>query len=148
MVNFSRDDLAREIIADLSVNLRRRCIRLNDCPPIKITADREKIEQELGNLIGNALKYSIGDEPVVITCFAEDGRVVVRVDDNGIGISDEDKLHLFNRFFRSENPNSRTISGFGIGLYVSAEIVRLHGGNIDVDSRIGRGSSFVVRLPT
>ncbi|HZX58895.1 MAG TPA: ATP-binding protein, partial [Mucilaginibacter sp.] len=66
---------------------------------------------------------------------------------HGIGISDEDKLYLFERFFRSENPNSREISGFGIGLYVSAEIVRLHGGTIGVDSEIGKGSSFWFELP-
>ncbi len=144
---FLLDELVREIIADLSVNLKKRQIRLNNCPPIKINADREKIEQVLGNLIGNALKYSVGDEPVMLTCSQKGGHVRVRVDDHGIGISDEDKLYLFERFFRSENPDSRTISGFGIGLYVSAEIVRLHGGNIGVDSEIGKGSSFWFELP-
>jgi len=144
---FLLDELVREIIADLSVNLKKRQIKLNNCAPIKINADREKIEQVLGNLIGNALKYSVGDEPVVLNCSSENGLVRVRVDDHGIGISDEDKLYLFERFFRSENPDSRTISGFGIGLYVSAEIVRLHGGNIGVDSEIGKGSSFWFELP-
>jgi signal transduction histidine kinase len=72
---------------------------------------------------------------------------MVQVEDRGIGVSNEDKLHLFDRFFRSENPDSRTISGFGIGLYVSAEIVRLHGGNIGVESEIGKGSSFWFDLP-
>ena len=144
---FFMDDLVREIIADLTVNRKRQQVRLNNCPPIKIYADREKIEQVLGNLIGNALKYSIGDEPVIITCSNVDNRVMVRVDDRGIGVSNEDKLHLFDRFFRSENPDSRTISGFGIGLYVSAEIVRLHGGNIGVESEIGKGSSFWFDVP-
>ena len=144
---FLLDELIREIIADLSVNLRRRQLILNDCPPIIVNADREKIEQVLGNLIGNALKYSIGNEPVIISCGKDGRRVLVRIDDHGIGISNEDKLHLFNRFFRSENPESRTISGFGIGLYVSAEIVRMHGGNIGVDSEIGQGSSFWFDLP-
>jgi two-component system, OmpR family, sensor histidine kinase VicK len=144
---FFLDDLVREIIADLSVNLKKRQIKLNKCAPIKINADKEKIEQVLGNLIGNALKYSVGGEPVVISCSHENGHVQVRIDDHGIGISDEDKLYLFERFFRSENPNSKDISGFGIGLYVSAEIVRLHGGNIGVDSEIGKGSSFWFELP-
>ena len=83
----------------------------------------------------------------MLNCSNENGIVRVRVDDHGIGISDEDKLYLFERFFRSENPNSREISGFGIGLYVSAEIVRMHGGNIGVDSEIGKGSSFWFELP-
>jgi two-component system sensor histidine kinase VicK len=144
---FFLDELIREIIADLSVDLRRQQITLNDCPPIKVNADREKIEQVLGNLIGNALKYSTGHEPVVLTCFKEENRIIVRVDDRGPGISSEDKLHLFDRFFRSENANSRSIAGFGIGLYVSAAIVKLHGGDIGADSEIGQGSSFWFDLP-
>ncbi len=144
---FFLDDLIREIIADLSVDLRRKQITLNDCPPIKVNADREKIEQVLGNLIGNALKYSGGDEPVVLTCNKEENRIVVRVDDHGPGISSDDQLHLFDRFFRSENSSSRSIAGFGIGLYVSAAIVKLHGGNIGADSEIGQGSSFWFDLP-
>jgi PAS domain S-box-containing protein len=144
---FLLDVLIREIITDLSVNARRNRLRLNDCPPVKISADREKIEQVLANLIGNALKYSTGTDPVTISCSRAGGRVTVRIDDFGIGISNEDKEHLFDRFFRSANPNSRAVSGFGIGLYVSAEIVRLHGGHIGVDSEIGRGSSFWFDLP-
>lgn len=144
---FLLDELIREIIADLSVNSRRHRLRLNDCPPVRVSADREKIEQVLANLIGNALKYSTGTDPVIISCSQADGRATVRIDDHGIGISPEDKQHLFDRFFRSANPNSRIVSGFGIGLYVSAEIVRLHGGNIGVDSEIGQGSSFWFDLP-
>jgi PAS domain S-box-containing protein len=117
---FFLDELVREIIADLSVNLKRRQIRLNACEPIKISADREKIEQVLVNLIGNSLKYSVGDEPVVLNCSIDGDHVRVRIDDHGIGISDEDKLYLFERFFRSENLNSRTISGFWFELPVMA----------------------------
>ena len=144
---FFLDALVREIIADLSVNARRNRLKLNECTPIKISADREKIEQVLANLIGNALKYSTGNDPVTISCSQANGRVTIRIDDHGIGISNEDKQHLFDRFFRSANPNSRAVSGFGIGLYVSAEIVRLHGGHIGVDSEIGKGSSFWFDLP-
>jgi PAS domain S-box-containing protein len=144
---FLLDDLIREIITDLSVSTRRNRLRFIDCPPLRISADREKIEQVLANLIGNALKYSDGNEPVTVRCSTAKGRVSVRVDDQGIGISSEDKAHLFDRFFRSADPNSRGISGFGIGLYVSAEIVRLHGGNIGVDSEMGKGSSFWFDLP-
>ncbi|HTI60082.1 sensor histidine kinase [Mucilaginibacter sp.] len=144
---FLLDELIREVIADLSVNNRKQPISLNDALPVKINADREKIAQVLANLIGNAVKYSIGEKPVTLHCRREHGRVLVRIDDHGIGISDEDKVHLFDRFYRSGNPNTRTVSGFGIGLYVSAEIVKLHGGTIGVDSEIGKGSSFWFDLP-
>ena len=144
---FFLDDLIRDVIADLTVNLKDRNVMLNHCPHLKINADREKIEQVLVNLIGNAIKYSIGNEPIILICYEEDRRALVRVEDRGIGISDADKLHLFDRFYRAENPNTRTVSGFGIGLYLSAEIVRLHGGKIGVDSEIGKGSSFWFNLP-
>ncbi|MBS1502010.1 MAG: HAMP domain-containing histidine kinase, partial [Bacteroidetes bacterium] len=144
---FLLDDLVREIVTDLSVNARRNRLRFIDCPPLRVRADREKIEQVLANLIGNALKYSDGDEPVTISGTKADGRVTISVSDQGIGISEKDKKRLFDRFYRSEDLNSRGVSGFGIGLYVAAEIVRLHGGNIGVDSEIGQGSRFWFDLP-
>ncbi|MBS1530776.1 MAG: PAS domain-containing protein [Bacteroidetes bacterium] len=144
---FLLDDLIREIITDLSVNTRRKRLRFSDCPPLRVSADREKIEQVLANLIGNALKYSTGDEPVIISGTRTAGRVIISVNDQGIGINDKDKKHLFDRFYRSEDPNSRGVTGFGIGLYVSAEIIRLHGGDIGVDSEIGQGSRFWFDLP-
>jgi two-component system sensor histidine kinase VicK len=144
---FLLDELIREVIADISVNNRKQQISLTDSLPVKINADRAKIAQVLANLIGNAVKYSVGDKPVTLHCRREHGRALVRIDDHGIGISDEDKQHLFDRFYRSGNPNTRTISGFGIGLYVSSEIVKLHGGTIGVDSEIGKGSSFWFDLP-
>jgi len=144
---FLMDELIREIITDLSAGARRNRLKFNHFVPMPVNADREKIEQVLANLIGNALKYSTGNDPVIISAGYMNGRVTVSVHDQGIGISDKDKKHLFDRFFRSEDPNSRGVSGFGIGLYVSAEIVRLHGGNIGVDSEIGNGSSFWFDLP-
>jgi len=144
---FLLNDLIREIITDLSVSMRRSRLKFDDLTPMPVNADREKIEQVLANLIGNALKYSTGNETVTISGGYANGRVTVSVHDQGIGINDEDKKHLFDRFYRSEDPNSRGVSGFGIGLYVSAEIVRLHGGNIGVDSEIGKGSSFWFDLP-
>jgi len=144
---FLLDELIREVIADISVNNRKQQISLTDSVPVKINADRAKITQVLANLIGNAVKYSAGEKPVTLHCRREHGRAIVRIDDHGIGISDEDKQHLFDRFYRSGNPNTRTISGFGIGLYVSSEIVKLHGGTIGVDSEIGKGSSFWFDLP-
>ncbi|MBS1527649.1 MAG: PAS domain-containing protein, partial [Bacteroidetes bacterium] len=144
---FLLDDLVREIVTDLSVNARRNRLRLSDCPPLRVRADREKIEQVLANLIGNALKYSEGDDPVTISGSQADGRVTISVSDQGIGISEKDKKRLFDRFYRSEDLNSRGVSGFGIGLYVASEIVRLHGGTIGVDSEIGQGSRFWFDLP-
>ncbi|HVW14260.1 MAG TPA: ATP-binding protein [Mucilaginibacter sp.] len=144
---FLLDDLVREIVTDLSVSTRRNRLRFVDCPPLRVRADREKIEQVLANLIGNALKYSDGDEPVTISATQAEGRVTISVSDQGIGISEKDKKRLFDRFYRSEDLNSRGVSGFGIGLYVAAEIVRLHGGNIGVDSEIGQGSRFWFDLP-
>lgn len=94
------------------------------------------------NLVGNALKYSEG--AIEISARPEDGDIVVQVRDHGIGIPAEDVPRIFERFFRAGNAHK--FSGSGIGLHMVRQIVELHGGSIAVDSRVGRGSIFTVRL--
>ena len=144
---FPLDELIRDIIQDLSISLKGKQIFLDTQQPLNVTADREKIERVLVNLVNNAIKYSASSQTVTVNYQQTQDQVVIRINDQGVGIGDDDKRHLFDRFFRAENPNTRTVSGFGIGLYLCAEIVRLHGGNIGVDSEIGQGSSFWFSLP-
>lgn len=145
--DFYLDELVREVINDLAVQLKDQQIHFEECPQLTVRADREKIERVLINLIGNAIKYSIGHLPVNISCQVQDKKVIVSIRDQGVGISEQDRAHLFDRFYRAENPNTRTVSGFGIGLYLSAEIIRLHQGHIGVESQIGQGSTFWFDLP-
>lgn len=106
--------------------------------------DRMRIEQVLSNLLTNALKYGEG-QPVHIHLHKEKGQAVVRVRDNGRGIAPEDQRRIFECFERAEPDPSTT--GFGVGLWIVRQIVDASGGTIDVDSAVGQGSAFTVRMP-
>lgn len=106
--------------------------------------DRFRLEQVITNLLSNALKYG-ASKPIEIKLTRESGDAVLRVRDHGIGVRPEDKLRIFNRFERCAS--SQNFSGLGLGLYISKQILDLHGGQIDVDSGSGHGSTFTVKLP-
>lgn len=114
--------------------------------PIPLRADAARVEQVLSNLVSNALKYSPAGTRVDVALRAEGEDVVFSVTDLGIGISAEERRHLFAPFRRSGSARERA-PGVGLGLSVSRRIVEAHGGRIEVDSQPGRGSTFRVRLP-
>jgi len=106
-----------------------------------VNADREKIGQVINNFISNAIKYSPAGSTINIRCKTMENSVQVSVQDQGYGIREEDKEKLFERYYRVANQPT-TISGFGIGLYLCAEIIKRHNGKIWVDSEQGKGSTF------
>lgn len=110
-----------------------------------IKADRIKVGQVIANLIGNAVKYSKPGSLIKVSCFSADKEIKVSVVDQGIGIKEGELPKIFKRFYRVANNN--LIAGFGIGLYVSSEIVRLHGGKIWAETEIEKGSTFSFTLP-
>jgi len=112
---------------------------------LKVSADRAKIAQVLNNLISNAVKYSASGSEILVSSRVVGHVAQVKVSDQGIGIRPEDVERLFERYYRVENNSN--ISGFGIGLYLSAEIVERHGGRIWVESELGKGSNFYFELP-
>jgi CheY-like chemotaxis protein len=99
------------------------------------------------NLIGNAIKYSPGGEPVEVALRTRVGGVELSVRDRGIGIPEAERAKLFGRFARASNARALGIGGTGFGLYLSKTIVELHGGRIDVESVEGHGSTFRVWIP-
>ena len=114
--------------------------------PVVVTVDPERIRTIVGNLVGNALKYSPGGQPVRVRVEAGE-RVMVHVADAGIGIAAEDTPRLFTRFGRVARGDDSRIPGTGLGLYLSRELARLHGGEIEVASTPGQGSTFTLELP-
>jgi signal transduction histidine kinase len=114
--------------------------------------DAKRLDQVLSNLIENALKYSPAEFPVeiAIDCInagtGHGEHVVAIVKDQGIGIAPEDQARLFGKFFRASNAEAYQ-NGLGLGLYISNEIVRQHGGTISVESAQGMGSTFTLMLP-
>lgn len=115
--------------------------------PVIIEGDALRLEQVLQNLIDNAIKYSPQGGPIIVRLEHQGRQVAISVSDRGIGIPPDALPHLFNRFYRVSSAGTRQVSGMGLGLYVVKEIVTLHGGSIQIDSREGDGSTFTVVLP-
>jgi signal transduction histidine kinase len=112
-----------------------------------VMADKEKIISVVTNLMANAVKYSPAGGRIEMTCAVEDEWLIFSVADQGMGIAAYDLERIFERYYRVSGKQTRNISGFGIGLYLSAEIVRLHGGKIWAESELGKGSVFYISLP-
>ncbi|RYE54696.1 MAG: ATP-binding protein, partial [Sphingobacteriales bacterium] len=112
----------------------------------EIFADEMRIEQVIVNFLTNAIKYSPGTEEITITVNVNDEKLYVAVKDQGIGMSDDQKDHVFDKFYRVEETSQR-FQGLGIGLYISSEIIKRHGGDIGVNSSYGKGSEFYFIIP-
>lgn len=108
---------------------------------INVYADGGKIELVLTNLISNAIKYAPRGGRIVVSCTQANEKIRVAISDEGIGIHPDDQKHLFKRFYRVKD-SDKNITGFGIGLYLVAEILLIHGSEITVKSEPGHGSEF------
>ncbi|WP_114791365.1 PAS domain S-box protein [Niabella yanshanensis] len=145
--SFIISELLEECVSEASLFTRRHELVVQNTDTISVIADREKIGQVITNFLSNAIKYSPTEGKIFINCQEENGYVSVYVTDLGIGVHPGDHQKLFTRFYRVENQHTQTISGFGIGLYLCAEIIRLHHGTIGLDSVMGQGSTFYFKLP-
>lgn len=112
-----------------------------------IQGDRDKMLLALHNLVGNALKYTPNGGKVQVTVAADDTTLSVLVKDTGFGISEEDQEKIFDRFYRAKDPRVAKITGTGLGLTLAREVVRLHGGDITVESKLDHGSTFTLKVP-
>lgn len=149
-LNISRfllSDLIEEIVGESRLFAPNHLIACQRCPDMMIQADREKLGQVMTNLLSNAVKYSNPGTEINIYCDRENEKVKISFADQGMGISTEDQQHLFERFYRVADGHVKNVSGFGIGLYLVAEILKLHGSEIRVQSEPGKGSVFSFDLP-
>ena len=123
-------------------------IRLK-CPerPVHVRVDGERIKTIVSNLLSNAIKYSPAGGTVECEIVNRGGIARVSVKDEGLGIAKEDLPVLFTRFGRVSTPETDSLPGTGLGLYLGRQLARLHGGEITVDSEPGRGSNFTLHLP-
>lgn len=113
---------------------------------IEVFADENRIDQVVVNFVNNAVKYAPLSKNIYISVTKEDGITKVSVKDGGPGIPEEKRLHLFDRYYRTDYQGGQ-YSGLGLGLYICSEIIKRHGGNIGVNSEVGKGSSFWFTLP-
>ncbi len=107
----------------------------------------DRMNEVLGNLLSNAFKFTERDGKVGLTVAPEDNTVVITVSDTGAGIPPKQLPHIFDKFFQADNQAQAATKGTGLGLAIAKEIVEGHGGTITVESTVGRGTTFVVRLP-
>jgi two-component system sensor histidine kinase BaeS len=122
-------------------------LRVRTGEHVEVHADADRIRQVVGNLVGNALRYTPADGTIALTCDRANGMAVIEVTDTGCGIAADDLPHVFDRFWRADASRDRSTGGSGLGLAIAHQIVSDHGGDMSVRSNLGRGSTFTVRLP-
>jgi len=115
---------------------------------IVVNGDPDRLQQAVGNLLSNAARYTQAHGAVVVSVRRDGDAAVIRVEDTGIGISEDDLDRVFKRFWRADDARSRATGGLGIGLSVTREIVERHGGSIGVERRPEGGTAFSMHIPT
>ena len=112
-----------------------------------LRADRTKLSRIVGNLVGNAIKFTEKGDVRVDVSRTEEGGVAFRVADTGVGIATEHQRHIFDEFVQLRNPERDRNKGTGLGLTICKRLVDAMGGRLDLQSTPGQGSTFVVTLP-
>ncbi|HCX04842.1 MAG TPA: two-component sensor histidine kinase [Clostridiales bacterium] len=114
---------------------------------IQIKIDKNKIKQAVINIVHNAIKYSDEGSVVKIALYTDKNYATIKISDNGYGIPKESLPYIFDRFYRVDKARSRKTGGTGLGLSISKQIINMHHGTINVKSRVGRGTTFYVKIP-
>jgi two-component system phosphate regulon sensor histidine kinase PhoR len=145
----SLDAIARHAVELLAPAAREKGveIELREEPVPAVPGDAGNLERLLLNLLDNAIKYNRPDGRITVRVGRCDGDAVLEVSDTGIGIPPESISRIFERFYRVDKGRAREEGGTGLGLAIVKHIAQAHGGQVEVESRIGRGSTFRVRLP-
>lgn len=142
--------LVEKIFSDLKPPAENKNVELvNSLPDLNATADANRLEQVLANLVDNAIKYGRAQGKVVVGGEKLDGgKVEIFVQDDGPGIPPESLEHVFERFYRVDKARSREQGGTGLGLSIVKHIVQAHGGDVRVESELGKGATFFFALPS
>ena len=139
--------LIDDLIQDYTSTYSSHKIIKNEIPSIMVRCDKNRIEQVLSNLLSNAIKYSPGSEKIFLTVSQTDKNVQIDIQDFGIGIAEKNKAKVFERFFREHSGDTGMLSSLGLGLFISADIIKRHNGRIWVDSNQGKGTTIHFTLP-
>jgi len=144
-------DVIEDVVNSMLVALNEKDgtiqLHLNALSP-EIKADRHHLTNVIFNLVDNAIKYCSGKPVITITTAQQPGGIMLTIQDNGIGISEENKKRIFQKFYRVPTGNIHDVKGFGLGLYYVKQIVEAHRGRITVNSQPGNGCTFTLELPT
>jgi two-component system sensor histidine kinase SenX3 len=145
----SVEAIVREAVARIRPAAEHAGITVSSDVPdgLQVTGDRRQLTSALSNLLDNAVKYSDEGGSVEVLAIGRPGEVVLTVADHGIGIPARDMERVFERFYRVDQARSRETGGTGLGLAIVRHVVANHHGSVEVDSRLGEGSTFTLLLP-
>ena len=149
LLDVSLEPLISEVLSNLFIDARKKKMALTQEGDLDtgVKADPDRLKEVLTNLVGNAIKYTPDGGRVAVKIKKESGLAQVSVIDNGLGISEEDQKHLFEKFYRVENEQTRVVKGSGLGLFITKQLVEKMGGQIGVSSKVGTGTTFYFTLP-
>ncbi|MDR1291783.1 MAG: HAMP domain-containing histidine kinase [Clostridiales Family XIII bacterium] len=148
LAEFRLDKQLSNVILTLEPQWAERNILLEaDLPQCTTRADEGLLSQVWVNLLHNAVKFTPEGDSVSVKLESDGGGATVTITDNGVGIGKEDLPHIFERFYKADKARDRSLGGNGLGLSLVKKIVELHGGQISVESELGKGARFTVSLP-
>ncbi|WP_052947886.1 sensor histidine kinase [Aneurinibacillus tyrosinisolvens] len=150
MAYISLDEIIRETVDELRTNADKKNHTLEVLTqesPLKLYADSGKIKQIVSNLVQNAIKYTPAGGRIVVRAYIKNGTCFVEVEDNGIGISEENLHRIYQPFKQVDSSYNKKYEGFGLGLAITKSLVQYHRGTIDTRSVVGEGSTFIVSFP-
>lgn len=144
-----QDIIEKSVVGQEShAELKKQTLELEIVPDLpSVLGNSLRLGQVVSNLVSNAVKYTPEGGHILVDAFIKDGQVVVKIEDDGIGISKEDLPHIFDKFYRVDRPETEGIIGSGLGLSIVKTIVEKHRGRIWVDSEVGKGTTFAIVLP-
>jgi signal transduction histidine kinase len=144
------EDIINTAVSGLALQARSKNLSLlvdvpADLPLVE--ADPQRVGQILRNLLSNAIKHTPPEGEVCVSAREAGQEVEVRVQDTGVGIEAEHLPYLFKRFYRADRSRARATGGTGLGLAIVEQLVHAHGGHVDVESQVGKGTCFTFTLP-
>ncbi len=141
------DETVREAIILLAKSLEdKNIVLITDLQSVNIKTNHDYLKQIMINLISNAIKFTEKDGEIVINTYKEDDNAKIMIKDNGIGMSEETKKKIFDNYYQGDTSHSK--EGYGLGLSIVKRIISLLEGNIEVDSTLNEGSTFIITLPS
>jgi heavy metal sensor kinase len=147
--NLDLSELVKDVVDNTTVlaDLKNQTISLVELTPVFVEGDKTKLYQLFFNLLDNAINYTQEKGNINISVKRENRNALVEIQDNGIGIPDNDLPHIFRRFYRVHKDRSQKLGGNGLGLAIVKLITEIHNGEIQVESQVGKGTSFIVKIP-
>ena len=148
--SFSMERSVRDVYAAIALEAKKRNHELNlelEWRLPRINGDRARIEQVLMNIMSNALKYTPDGGRIDVSSGSSGGNIWVKIEDTGVGIPQDDLERVFDRFYRVDKARTRESGGTGLGLSIAKEIITKHGGDINIESAQGEGTSVTITLP-